>query len=194
MHNDQRGDDVIADSISPAARALRTFAWFVFIGFLTLVLAPPVLGLLTALISVSVALTTVFLPFALLGLLVWVPYQLLTHGGEGTWRRTRELVTGVGQTTLGMPFRVCGGAWSRACHVGQSVREFNRQALRFVGVLLLEALSGGLVGLLVAFLISPDYMLRPGLGFLCAGIGAGLGALVAVAHFLPAASEPADAT
>lgn len=180
---------MIVHSQPPAVRALRTFGALVLIGFLTLLLAGPLLGLLTLLVSLSVALTSMFLPFALVGLLVWVPYQLLTQGGEKTWQRTRDMARGVGATTLGVPLRVCGGAWSRACAVGHSVREFNRQALRFLGIFLLEALSGALVGLLVAFLIAPGHSLRPGLGFLCAGIGAGLGALVAVAHFKPSAAQ-----
>lgn len=177
---------MIVDSQTPPLRALRTFGSLVLLGFLTLVLAPPVLGILTALLSVSVALTTAFLPLALIGLLVWVPYQLMTHGGEQTWQRTRDLVRGIVATTLGVPLRMAGGTWVRACAVGQSVREFNRQAFRFVGVFLLEALSGALVGLLVAFLVAPDNSMSAGPAFLCAGIGAFLGAVVAVTHFKPA--------
>lgn len=180
---------MIVDSQTPPLRALRTFGSLVLLGFLTLVLAPPVLGILTALLSLSVALTSVFLPFALLGLLVWVPYQLLIHGGEKTWQRTRAMAQGVGAKTLGVPLRMAGGTWARACAVGQSVRDFNRQALRFVGIFLLEALSGALVGVLVAFLVAPDRGMNAGPAFLCAGVGGCLGALVAVARFKPEVAE-----
>ncbi len=180
---------MIVDGLTPVTRALRTFASLVLIGFLALVLAPPLLFLLTGAVSALVGLFAAFLPFALVGLLIWVPYHVLTHGGEATWQRAREMVVGLGRTTFAIPLRVCGAILSRSLAVGRWVLDFNRQAVRFVGVLLFEALSGALVGGLVGFLVASDSAHQPVTIAICAALGAGFGGLTAIGRFRGACTE-----
>lgn len=176
---------MVATGLCSMGNVLRTFGSLVALGFVVLLVGPIVLSVMTALISVVIGVTSVFLPFAIVGLLVWIPYQLLRNGREATWQRTRALAQGIKQSPLAAPFRLCGGAWNRACAVGGSVRDFNRQAGRFLGIFLLETLSGAAIGLAVGFLLSSQT--TPGLSPMPFGalLGAGVGGVIAIARFRP---------
>ena len=176
---------MVATGLCSMTHVIRTFGSLVALGFVVLLVGPIVLSVMTALISVVIGITSVFLPFAIVGLLVWIPYQLLKNGREVTWQRTRDLAQGIKQSPLAMPFRLCGGAWNRACAVGDSVRNFNRQAGRFLGIFLIETLSGAAIGLAVGFLLAGQE--TPGLRPMPLGaiLGAAVGAVIAVTRFRP---------
>jgi hypothetical protein len=188
--SDTRGEDVIVNRLTPLANGVRTFGYLVLIGFLTLLFIGPIIALVTAAISLAVTVFSVFLPFALIGLLVWVPYHLFTHGGEATWQRTCELAHGAKDAALAVPRRLCGGAWSRVCTLGSAARDFNRAALRVLGIFLLEAVCGALIGGLLGFLAAADLPGRREWYILAgAGFGLAVGAIVAISRLKPAAAQ-----
>ena len=180
---------MLVNTLSHVGRLLRSLGSFALIGLLVLLVGPAVLALVTAFLSAFVALTSVLLPLAIVGLIVWLPYKLVTAGPQPTWERTCELAKGLKDSTVTAPLNFCGGAWTKACDLGRGVRDFNRQALHFLGVFLLEALSGAVAGFLVALFTVAGTPDDPAIFLLiCTAAGAGIGGLIAIARFK--SSEP----
>lgn len=153
-----------------------------------MLLAGPVLAVLTAFLSLAIGLTSAFLPFALVGLLVWLPYHLFAKGPHQTWERLRAAWAGILASPLAMPFRFFGNFWVRSREVGQAALEFNRSVFRFLGYFLVEALSGSLIGLLVALMTGTEPLQGEHVA-LCIGVGACIGGAVGIARYRPTQAE-----
>lgn len=113
---------------------LRKVAFLTLLGFAVVMVAPPLFAVLS-----------VFLPFALVGFLVWGAFQMMTHGQQVGWDRTREFGRGVcrmGANVAAAPLGFIGVAAALGRHAGRKVYT----AARLAGGLLLPMLGGALVG------------------------------------------------
>ena len=73
--------------------ACKKIAFLTMLGFATLVLVGPVLAIAIALVatffSLVLTVASLVLPFLLVGLLVWVPFQMFQQGPQAGWRCVR---------------------------------------------------------------------------------------------------------
>jgi hypothetical protein len=83
------------ERVQEAVPIIRKAALITLIGFLVIMLAGPVLSLLG-----------VLLPFALVGLLVWIPFRLFVIGRQGGWTAVRQTTGRVLRTALAVPGRI----------------------------------------------------------------------------------------
>ncbi len=78
------------------ADVVRKIAFLALIGFGVIVLSGPIIAVLSVVLSFALVLAG----FAVIGLLVWVPFRMLTAGRRATVENLRELGRGVGRTAL----------------------------------------------------------------------------------------------
>jgi hypothetical protein len=159
--------------------------YFALIGFIVILLAAPVLAVLSvvlsmvlAILSFALAALVIVLPFAVLGFLVWAPLQAAFSGRPIEWRQLGRICKGIFNNVLGIPRR----AWSMMTWSGRAAHEKVSGLSSHVGVVLFETFCGALVGFMLGITAAnmpaqQQYgaMAGPGLGAL---IGAVLGALV----------------
>ncbi|HEV3261121.1 MAG TPA: hypothetical protein VG013_29990 [Gemmataceae bacterium] len=122
------------ERLENTATVVRKLAFLTLLGFLVVVLSPAIVMVLSFVV-----------PFALIGFLVWGGFQLLVHGRQVAWQRTRAFGGGLVAVLGGLvaaPGRVFGAArsvgrfaWQKASGLG-----------RFVGSILFQMLGGALVG------------------------------------------------
>jgi hypothetical protein len=113
---------------------LRKVIFLTILGFLVIVLAPVLIGVLS-----------VVGPFALVGFMVWGGWQFVRHGGPGGWARIRAFGSGVfhaGRTVAAVPARAFGGA-GRVAWTGAAVV---LGVARFLGRVVLAGLAGAVIG------------------------------------------------
>jgi hypothetical protein len=127
-------------------RVVRKFAFLAFLGFLVIVLSGPVLAIVSTIFSLGLALLSVLLPFAFLGLLFWVPFRLLSRGAHVAGQDIRDTGKALGQIGFGVPYRACAQVCSGAGEFGQRVRTRTHAIGSLVGGILLETFSGAAVG------------------------------------------------
>jgi hypothetical protein len=150
---------------------LRKLVCLAVIGFLVVVLIGPILALLGVLIS-----------FALIGLLVWLPIRTLLYGKPFDWAKVKAVSRKYGGAVFGR----CHHVADQALAHGHPVLEKVQAAGRFVALVFRETVCGALVGALLAVLRVPEASFHIKLVLLGAGIGALVGAVVALACHSPA--------
>jgi hypothetical protein len=113
---------------------LRKVGALAAFGFLAIVLAGPVLSVLI-----------VVLTFAVIGFLLWLPVRPLLRRRDGQWR------DGVQQAAVcaHRGAELLGVAWSGAVRRGREAHGALRSTVSVVGSVLLETLSGAVVGILL---------------------------------------------
>src|SRR5438128_2435762 len=130
------------ESPQTATGVVRKVLFLALLGFLALILAGPVLAILSLCVSLIVSVVVVVLPFALLGLLFWLPFQALILGRKIQW----QSIGHAGQVFFGGVFgslrRVFGGGF-------RLVRALGGKAwavAAFVSRIILDTVGGALVG------------------------------------------------
>ena len=103
------------------------------------------LAVLSIVISAGFFVFFFLLPFALIGLMVWLPIR--AFHGKGACVRQDLVNTGkfVGRAAFVMPARTCGQICSRARGLGDRIHN----ATCFIGSIFVETVSGALVGALL---------------------------------------------
>jgi F0F1-type ATP synthase assembly protein I len=144
-------------------------------GLVAVTLAGPILSL------VFVVLT-----FALIGFLFWLPIHLLIYGKDGAVRDSLEKCQAIARRGLRITAAVCHGSM----HVGRELHETIRGTASVIGAVLLETLSGAVVGILLVMTCWPQHAVTPGEVVLAGLLGALAGVLVVVSR-ARRASEPA---
>ena len=113
----------------------RKVCMLALFGLLAITLAGPILSLVFVVLS-----------FALIGFLFWLPVHLLLYGRDGAVRdslnKCAAIVRRGGQVT--------GAVWYGTLHLGRELHEALRGTASVLGAVLLETLSGAVVGLLLA--------------------------------------------
>ena len=159
--------------------------YFALIGFIVLLLAGPVIAILSvalsmalAILSFAIAVLGILLPFAVLGFLIWAPLQAAFSDKPVEWRKLGRMCKGIFDLALSIPRR----AWSIMAHSGRTAHDKLSGLSGNVGIVLFETFCGALVGLMLGILAANMWpqqnfgeMVGPLLGAL---IGAILGALV----------------
>jgi hypothetical protein len=174
------------ESPQTAADVLRKVLFLALFGFLAVMLAGPVLALVSIFISLILSVVAVVLPFALIGLLLWLPFQALVLGRKIDWHKIgraggvffRGAFGALGGVVRG-GFRILGAVGSKLKAVALFV---SRIVLDLVG----GALAGGVLGV-IGGKIHGDVEGRVPIAML---IGAGVGLVVALAR-LTERSKPA---
>jgi hypothetical protein len=159
-----------------ASNVLRKFGYFAFMGFAALLLAGPLIGIVVALFSLFVAMISVLAPFAVIGLLVWVPIRIISGNPRKALAEARQAGGTVWNSVLKPPLvrgkQICfwagtafGSTTGRAEQIGGMLKETACGAA--VGALLgiaagvggqevfpdaaLGAAAGAVVGMFVGF-------------------------------------------
>jgi hypothetical protein len=101
------------------ANIMSKLLYLALLGFLAVLLVGPIVGIIAAIISVTFSIVATILPFAFLGLLVWIVISLFTNGHRKTWHEIRHAGGSTYRSTLERPMshcaRACRGTW-RAGH------------------------------------------------------------------------------
>ena len=82
-----------------AGRVVGKLAYLALIGFVAILLSGPIIAVISALFSLAVALLSVLVPFALIGVLIWLPWRLCVKGRAAAL----EDVTRAGRKVCAVP-------------------------------------------------------------------------------------------
>jgi hypothetical protein len=151
---------------------IRKVAGITLIGFLVVVLIGPVLTVAGAI-----------LPFALVGLLVYIPYRLLLASKQGGWPAVRELGNKAVRTAIALPLWIGG-------RVTALVSFLLRGVFRLIGTvfgLVFAVGTGAVIGAALGFIGGMEHHdldMRVPAGAL---IGASVGVLALLLRSKPAA-------
>ena len=126
-------------------RLLRKIGFFALVGFAVIFLTGPVVAVLSFIISASLFVFFFLLPFAVLGLMVWLPIRLVFGKAQAARRDLWRTGQFVGRAAIAVPARTCGHLCSRARGAGERMR----QLTSFIGTIFVETVSGALVGALL---------------------------------------------
>jgi hypothetical protein len=128
---------VTMDNVHKTGDVIRKLAGITLIGFLVVILIGPILTVVGAL-----------LPFALVGLLVYIPYRLLLAGKQGGWPAVQDAGRKAVHTAVALPLWIGGKVTSFATFIV-------RTAFRLVGGVLglaffvgMGAVLGGVLGVI----------------------------------------------
>ncbi|HEV3082781.1 MAG TPA: hypothetical protein VGY66_23555 [Gemmataceae bacterium] len=133
------------DNSGNMLRVLRKIAFFALVGFAVIFLTGPVVAMLSFIISAGLFVLFFLLPFALLGLMVWLPIRLIFGKGRNARRDLWRTGRFVGRAAVVMPARACGHVYTRTLGLGERLH----QLTCFIGTIFVETISGALVGALL---------------------------------------------
>jgi hypothetical protein len=138
---------------------------------------------LFGLVAITVAgpilsLVFVVLTFALIGFLFWLPIHFLIHGKDGAVRSSLEKARAIARHGG----RAAGALWHGTMHLGRELHETLRGTASLVGAVLLETLSGAVVGILLVTTCWPQHAVTPEAVSLAGLLGALAGLLVVVSR------------
>jgi len=151
---------------SPLVALLWKISGLALFGLLAIALAGPILAMLAVVLS-----------FAAIGFVCWLPCQALLRRYGPRWRvGTEQVHQGAQRGADLLAAAWCGGA-RLACEAPAVLRG----GASFVGTILLETLSGALVGILLVSTCWPQHSLAVALP-LAALIGMVVGVLVVVSR------------
>jgi hypothetical protein len=169
-------------AVHPQINALCHLGRLIVIGFMTMVLIGPVLGVLAALLWLIVTLLSIFLPFAVIGFLVWLPYRLLSGRGSAV-NETKLFVKGTFQALVAAPVRLL--LWLPA--LARMGLQKTWSAGRRVGGILLETGCGAMLGGGLGWLTAAHFSTRERVFYVLGGVlaGAVFGLLVGLINHLP---------
>jgi hypothetical protein len=165
---------VIMERLQGTGDVIRKVAGITLIGFLVVVLIGPVLTVAGAL-----------LPFALVGLLVYIPYRLLLASKQGGWPAVRDLGKKAVRTAVALPLWIGG-------RVTALVSFILRAVFRLIGTvfgLVFAVGTGAVIGAALGFIGGMEHHdldMRVPAGAL---IGASVGLLALVLKSKPAARQ-----
>ncbi len=148
----------------------RKLCLLALFGFVAITLAGPILAVLFVVLS-----------FALVGFLFWLPIQTLVLRKDAGLRAGLEK----GREVAHRGLQIAGGVWGGTVRLGRDLHEGLRGTVSFVGAVLLEGLSGALVGVLLVSVCWPGQA-PPTAGGLAALLGALTGVLVVLSRRRPA--------
>ena len=136
-------------------------------GLVALTLAGPILSLVFVILS-----------FALIGFFFWLPIHLLIYGKDGALRNGLEKCQVVARSGVQMTAAVCHGTM----RVGRELHESVRGTVNVVGAVLLETVSGAVVGILLVMTCWPQHAVTAGALVMAGLLGALAGVLVVVSR------------
>jgi len=161
-------------------RTIGKIAYFALIGLLAILLAGPVLGLLSLLLSIvlavfSIALTVfvVILPFAVLGFVIMAPIQAARSGKPIEWNRLGVMCKNLWRGSLGAAL----WCWHKLMQLVHFLRRKVAALSIYVRLVFWEVLCGALVGGFMGGMVAFDDHQKPEI-LIGAALGAILGALV----------------
>jgi hypothetical protein len=159
----------------------RRIGFFALIGFAVLFLSAPIIALVSAVISLVLVVVSFVLPFALIGFLVWLPLRGFRNGAGAAWKDLRagsEVIHG----TIQSASRLATSMTGKVVQTGNGLISAAHEKAHFVGIVLLEILSGTLVGVLFGSILQFHHPIEWEPVALCGAIGATLGTLVAISR------------
>jgi hypothetical protein len=165
----------------PISCVFHRIGFLAMLGFLSLLLIGPFLALVSVCLSLIVVGFALLIPFAMIGLLVWVPFHTLCRGQRIPWEKVRETTKGLVHALIVVPFTVGVHFCSGTLRFGQATAD---KVYRVAGIAL-EMLSGALLGALLMAIAAHD---APDAAFqivMAALIGAVIGALVGTGQAKP---------
>jgi hypothetical protein len=166
------------ESPQTAADVIRKLLFLALFGFLAVILAGPVLAILSILASLIISVVAIVLPFALIGLLVWLPFQALVLGRQIHWHKIGQAGGVLFRGAFHALGQVVGGGFRLLGAIGSKVKAvalfFSRIVLDVVG----GALVGGVLGV-IGGQLHGDVEGRVPVAML---IGAGVGVVIALAR------------
>ena len=136
-------------------------------GLVAITLAGPILSL------VFVVLT-----FALIGFIFWLPIHFLIHGKDGAVRSSLEKARAI----VRHGGRAAGAVWHGTMCLGREVHETLRGTASVLGAVLLETLSGAVVGILLVTTCWPQHAVTGDAVGIAGLLGALAGLLVVVSR------------
>jgi len=161
-------------------RTIGKIGYFALIGLLAILLAGPVLGLLSLLLSIvlavfSVALTVfvVILPFAILGFVIVAPIQALRSGKPIEWNRLGAICKNLWRGSLGTAL----WCWRKLVQFVHFLRRKVAALSIYVRVVFWEVVCGAFVGGFLGGMVALHDLDKPEI-IIGAALGAILGALV----------------
>jgi hypothetical protein len=160
-------------SIFQIARKVCLLAVF---GLLAITLAGPILSIVLVILS-----------FALIGFLFWLPIRCLIYGREGALRDGLQNIRAVARRGG----QAVGAVWHGTLRVGRELHESLRGTASVIGAVLLETLSGAIVGILLATTCWPQQALDPPGTVVLAGLLGALAGVLVVLSRARRAGEPA---
>jgi hypothetical protein len=170
----------------------RTIALLALLGLVSLFLAGPVLAVIAAVVSVVCVVLSVLLSvfavvfvFAVIGFFVWVPVRLIYGKDDAAWRDAAQKGKILGVSLFAFlcrflteTWKVLSWGWRHASSAMQTGWSWTCQYARLAGTIVLESISGAVLGGMVVWVGVGGEEL-PHLIALGAGLGALLGVLVA---------------
>ncbi len=119
------------------------------LGAAVVFLAGPLIGAIATIFALVLAGVAVVLPFAFIGLLVWLPFRLLSQGHRAAWEDARRTGRAFWWAVGAAPVRGCVRTCSGAGRLRQRLKERVRGMGRPRGGRILETLCGAPVGALI---------------------------------------------
>ncbi len=184
---------------------LSKMAFLTFLGIAAVVLIGPglglvgvALGLMGAALGLVVAVICVALPFAFIGVLVWLPFHLFDKGRRSRQQLNRlryaqfqyQRQSGMGgaqaqsqrQTAMPPAAQRCVGAVRRSTNAAW---QHGRTVGRTIGGVLMETLYGAATLGILAGLVATELPHHQAAGYVMAGIGLGaiFGFLIGLANY-----------
>jgi hypothetical protein len=159
----------------------RRIGFFALIGFAVLFLSAPIIALVSAVISLVLVVVSFVLPFALIGFLVWLPLRGFRNGASAAWKDLRAGTEAV-HGTIQSASRLTASMTGKVVRAGNVLVSTAQEKAQFVGIMLLEILSGTMVGVLFGFIWQFRQPIECEPIAICGAIGATLGTLVAVSR------------
>jgi len=176
---------------------LGRIGYFALIGLLAILLAGPVLGLLSVLVSIALAIfsaaLTVFIvlvPFIIVGFVVMAPIEGALTGKPIEWSRLGDMCKGLWRHIWSLTW----WSWKKLIGCLHFLRRKMAALLIYVRVVFWEAVCGALVGAFLGGMVALHDLDKPEI-LIGAFIGAVLGAVVATSRLElqePALSSPTE--
>src|SRR5262249_9796957 len=125
-----------------------------------------------------IALVIVVLTFALIGFLFWLPIQTLVLRKDAGLKEGLEK----GRALARCGLRCAAGVWGGTVRVGRDLHECMRGTVSVVAAVLLESVSGALVGVLLVSMCWPQQTATPSAVALGGLLGGLAGVLVVLSR------------
>jgi hypothetical protein len=165
------------ESSTGVLQMLVKLCYLALVGFLAITLMGPVLALLSVLLC-----------FAAIGLIIWMPLQLLFQGRTPKWGEAMDKSKDFGRKAVNVVTATC----STCARGAQGIHGACRGTANKVGVFLLEVFGGAAVGGVLAAVCAGPY--GPRAPEVLTGVlgGAGIGMFVGLARSKSAVHVPAE--
>jgi hypothetical protein len=122
---------------------------FTLMGFAAVVLSGPLISLATVTLSLLFVGLFLLLPFAFIGLLMWLPYRLMCHYRDKDWSNARRVLDEAGQQAYSL-VTAATEVLSGALIGGFLASQLRAEHFNADGAIVVGGVIGALLGLLVA--------------------------------------------